>query len=121
MADVGNEVGNAENHCPRVALLKPMPVHVQPEIQILWIAYLIRRNEPGANGREGVTAFPLVPLAPAFELVSALGEVIDNSAAGDVFAHPRTYLPGVPITTPSLTSSGRERVNGNGSSVHVLG
>jgi hypothetical protein len=76
VTDVGNEVLDIEGHRTRVALLKPIPVHFEPEIQILWIAYLIRRNEPGANGREGVTAFPLVPLTPALELVGAFGDII---------------------------------------------
>ena len=76
---------DAEDHRPCIAALVRMPIHLEPEIEILRITDLLLRHQPGVNGSKGVTPLALIPLTSALELLRALGDVIDDAVARHVF------------------------------------
>jgi hypothetical protein len=53
-------------------------------VQVLRVGHLVARDEERADRTERVAALALVPLAEAFELVLALGEVVDDAKTRDV-------------------------------------
>src|SRR4051812_49401321 len=64
--------------------LFPLAVEVQPEVEVLRIADLVCRDEPGAAGREGRVALSFRPLPFPLELVLAFRDVVQDAVAGDV-------------------------------------
>ena len=66
------------------AILVLVTVYFQPHFKILRVGDFVFGNQPGADRAEGVGAFAFGPLAGAFELEGALGEVVDYAVAGDV-------------------------------------
>ena len=80
-ADVAHQFGNAKNQIGRSAVLHPLAIDLQPQAELLRIGHLVRRDQPGAYGGEGVGGFALVPLAAALELKGALGHIVDQHIA----------------------------------------
>src|SRR3954468_18563611 len=70
--------------CDRRSRLFPLAVEVQPEVEVLRIADLVCRDEPGAAGREGRVALSFRPLPFPLELVLAFRDVVQDAVAGDV-------------------------------------
>ncbi len=85
VAEIGDEVGHAENHVARVAGLHALTVHVEPEVDVLRVGDLVAADQPRADRAEGVAAFAQIPLAALFELIGALGHVVDQAIPGHVF------------------------------------
>jgi hypothetical protein len=61
-----------------------MAIDFKPQLQVLRVGNFIGGHQPGTDGAEGVSALAFDPLAGAFELESALGNVIDRTVASDV-------------------------------------
>ena len=68
----------------RVAGLLALAVDVEPHVEVLHVADLVGRDQPGADRAEGVAALALVPGAAALDLVLALRDVVDDDIAGDM-------------------------------------
>ena len=59
---VAHQLGDAEDHRARVAVLHALAVDVQPHVEVLRFGDLVGRHEPRADRAEGVAALALVPL-----------------------------------------------------------
>src|SRR6185437_5606756 len=66
------------------AVLVPVAIHAQPQLQRSGVSNLIPGHEPRAERPEGIAALPLDPLAAALELECPLGQVIDDQIACNV-------------------------------------
>src|SRR5580698_5025669 len=83
-ADIADQAGNSENHSSRIPALAALTIYVKPQIKILRIGHFVGRNQPGADRTESIGALAFDPLAGAFQLKSAFGEIIDYAISGDV-------------------------------------
>jgi hypothetical protein len=83
--EVAHHVGHAEDHVPGAAVLIALPVHLQPQAQVLRVGHLVLGDQPGPDGAEGVAALALVPKPPALELELPLRDVVDHAIPGHVF------------------------------------
>src|SRR5205085_1909876 len=84
MADIADDVVDAEDQVGGVAVLPPLAIDLGPELQLARVGYLVGGHEPRADRAKGVAALALRPLTAAFQLEFALGDVIDEAKAGDV-------------------------------------
>src|SRR4030095_14536917 len=84
LAEVADQMRNAEDHRARIAALHPLPVDVEPHIECLRIGHFVARDEVRADRTEGVAALAAVPLAAALKLEVALGNIVDHAVASNV-------------------------------------
>src|SRR5438034_3808564 len=68
LADVADERGHVEDEVLGRAGLLGLPVHLEPQAQVVDVGNLVGRREKGAEGRECVAALTLDPLPPTLEL-----------------------------------------------------
>ena len=66
------------------AVLAALAVDFEPQPQVLRVGHFVFGHQPGADRAERVAALALVPLAAAFDLELALGDVVHDAVAGDV-------------------------------------
>ena len=76
---------HAIDHLFGRAVLHHLAVQFQPEVELLGVLHFIARDEPRADGAEAVGGFALGPLAGAFGLPSAFGDVVDHAIACHIF------------------------------------
>ena len=74
LADVADELGDAEDHRLGRAVLAAVAVDLEPHVEVLRVGDFVVGDEPGADRAEGVAALALVPLAAALDLEFALAE-----------------------------------------------
>jgi len=86
MTQVADDYSRTEDHCPGVAVLVAVAVDLEPHVEILRVLYLVSRDQPRADGPEGVASFALVPLTASLELECALGYVVADAITGDVIS-----------------------------------
>ena len=84
VAEVADQVGDSVDHGGGGAVLVAVTVDFEPHAEVLGVGDFVGGDEPWADGAEGVCGLALDPLAGAFELEGALGEVVDDAVAGDV-------------------------------------
>src|SRR5947207_2629223 len=72
LADVTDERGHVEDEILGRAGLFGLPIHLEPQTQVVDVGNLVGRREKGAEGREGVAALTLDPLPPTLELEGPL-------------------------------------------------
>ncbi len=61
-----------------------MAIHFQPQVECVRIRHFVGGYQPRSERTESVAALALVPCAAQFELVFALGYVVDDAIAGDM-------------------------------------
>jgi len=83
LREVVDQMRHVEDHRARVAVLAGFVVDPEAKAEVGRVGNFVGRDEPGAERVEGVAGFPLGPLAAAFELESAFGNVVGNAVAGD--------------------------------------
>lgn len=83
LRQIMNEERHVEDHRASAAVLAWFVVDPEAKAEIGGIGNFVRCDEPGAEGIEGVARFSLGPLATAFELEGALGDVVGNAVASD--------------------------------------
>ena len=76
-----DDLGNRENHGSGIAILHPLPVHVQSHVQILWIGNFIPGDQPRPCRAKSVTRFSFGPLTGQVGLKMALRHIVDNAIA----------------------------------------
>ncbi len=84
LADIGDDIGDAEDHRPGRTVLVALAIDLEPHGEVLRIGDFVAGHEPGADWAEGVGALALVPGAAALGLEMALGDVVADAVAGDV-------------------------------------
>ncbi len=84
LAEIGDEVRDAEDHGLGRAVLVAVAVDFEPHLEVLRIGDFVGGDEPRADRAEGVGRLALVPLAAALGLEVALAHVVDDAVAGDV-------------------------------------
>ena len=77
LADVADQMRDAEHHRARVAALHALAVDVEPHVERLRIGHFVARHQIRPDRAEGVAALAVVPLAAALELEVALRYVVD--------------------------------------------
>src|SRR4051812_41953849 len=83
-ADVADQKSDVKHHRTGIPGLEPLPIHIQPHVERLRVRNLVGRDQIRANRSEGVASLALVPLATAFQLIFALGQVVYHTVAGDM-------------------------------------
>src|SRR3984893_5282514 len=84
MADIAEDVVDAQDQAGGVAVLPPLAVDLGPQLQLAGVGDFVGGDDPRTHWTEGVAALALGPLPAALELEFALGDVIDGAIAGDV-------------------------------------
>src|SRR6266540_6924959 len=83
LADVRDDLRDAEHHGARVAGLHALAVDLERHAERLRVADLVGGDEPGADRARGVEALALVPLRGR-HLEGALRDIVDDAVARDV-------------------------------------
>ncbi len=107
LADIGNEMCNAEDHGARVAALHATAIEVEPEVKALRIRDLVSGHQKRADRTESVATLALVPLRAAFLLEGSLGNIVhqQHSLRRGITRWLRRHSErGLPMTMPSSTS-----------------
>src|SRR6516162_10390608 len=86
MADIADDLVDPEDEVRGVAVLHPLAVDLGPQPELAWIRHFVGGHDAGADRAEGVGALALGPLPAALDLKFALGDVVHDTVAGDVFA-----------------------------------
>src|SRR5476651_1325669 len=76
LRDVGDALGDGEDHGRGRSSLTAFAVDVAPHRQFLHVRYLVLGDEPGAERAEGVVRLALGPLTQTLDLEIALGHVV---------------------------------------------
>src|SRR2546423_2095764 len=84
LTDVADEGRHVEDQLARRAALLGLAVHLEPELEIVYVADLVGRGEKRPERREGIAALALHPLAPTLELEGALRVIVVQHVPGDV-------------------------------------
>src|SRR5438552_2937008 len=84
LADVADERRHVIDEVLGRAGLLGLPVHFEPQAQVVDVGDLVGRREIGTEGREGVAALPLDPLPPTLELEGSLRVVVVQYVARHV-------------------------------------
>ena len=85
MADIADDLRAIEDHVAGRAVLHALAAHLADHVERLRVGHLVGGDEPGPDRAEGVGALALGPLPAALDLEFALGNVVDDAIAGDVF------------------------------------
>src|SRR5580693_2105076 len=85
MADIADDVVDPEDQIGGIAVLYPPAVDLGPQPELARIGHLIGGDDPRTDRGESVGALALGPLAAALDLKFALGNIVHDAVAGDVF------------------------------------
>src|SRR5256885_406455 len=84
LTDVADEGRHVEDQLARRAALLGLAVHLEPELEIVYVTDLVGCGEKRPERREGIAALALHPLAAALELEGALRVIVVQHVSGDV-------------------------------------